>query len=715
VKKLTLMLIAFCMLFSTTYAYNLTKVIRGTKLITVADSGDKVTVRYNDIVGYTFNGWTATGITLTNPNSKSVQITMPENNVTLTANMGVTNYSIVYNLQGGTGNNPTSYTIIDTVTLTAPVREGYIFTGWTGSNGMIPQKTVIIPKGSTGSKLYTANWIENSYTLTTTINNVKEVTTREAGESITLNANTEEGYVFTGWDALGITLEDTTLSTITFIMPENDVEIKATYLEAYTLTTIIDDVEEITQRKAGESVTVIAVTSEGCTFVNWNATGITLEDTTSSTITFIMPENNVEIEAIYHLHDYDDATCTEVARCSICGATSGSALGHDYGEATCTDIATCKRCGATSGSALGHSYKGTRTCNVNGSTDSVQCIRCSATENQTCIHTYTITAGPTTNGTITLSATTVLAGGSATATITPNDRYLVSGVTVNGTSKGTITSYTFSNVTSNQTINATFSLSNVAPNTPKIKVVDWTTTTITFDLSGTDPDGDTVTYDVYVGGSKNGSTTLSSYTASGLTHATKYEYYVIAKDPSGATATSIVDTQYTNCNGTGRSHSTSSCDGKCYTCSGTGSVICTETELVCEYCYGYGTRNGDHTGWYSETTDYGCEHGTTNYAEGCSDCSYYYWDSGCHQCGTYDSEAMYSGEMCQEDCPCDGGKVCSIHFESGEHTTECTICNGEKWCTHKQTTSHRYCDHYSTTTLTSHTYCKHDKMEEHPL
>ncbi len=77
-----------------------------------------------------------------------------------------TEYKIDYNLDSGkVSGNPTGYTV-DTlpITLKNPTRNGYTFTGWTGSNGNTPQKTVIITKGNTGDKSYTANWskIESS-------------------------------------------------------------------------------------------------------------------------------------------------------------------------------------------------------------------------------------------------------------------------------------------------------------------------------------------------------------------------------------------------------------------------------------------------------------------------------------------------------------------------------------------------------------------------
>ncbi len=72
-------------------------------------------------------------------------------------------------------------------------------------------------------------------------------------------------------------------------------------------------------------------------------------------------------------------------------------------------------------------------------------------------NTYTITASAGTNGSISPSGTTTVnGGGSQTYTITPATGYLIASVTVDGTSAGTVSSYTFSNVTANHTIAATF-------------------------------------------------------------------------------------------------------------------------------------------------------------------------------------------------------------------------------------------------------------------
>ena len=72
-------------------------------------------------------------------------------------------YSITYDLTGGHlldgEDNPTSYYYESySFTLNNPVRDGYLFTGWTGSNGNTPELTVTINRGSGGDRTYIANW-----------------------------------------------------------------------------------------------------------------------------------------------------------------------------------------------------------------------------------------------------------------------------------------------------------------------------------------------------------------------------------------------------------------------------------------------------------------------------------------------------------------------------------------------------------------------------
>ena len=49
---------------------------------------------------------------------------------------------IFYDLDGGTANNPTKIAKGESFTLQPPVKEGYVFVGWIGSNGISPEQDV---------------------------------------------------------------------------------------------------------------------------------------------------------------------------------------------------------------------------------------------------------------------------------------------------------------------------------------------------------------------------------------------------------------------------------------------------------------------------------------------------------------------------------------------------------------------------------------------
>ena len=112
---------------------------------------------------------------------------------------------ITYNLDGGTANNKTSYNIeTATFTLSNPTKNGYVFVGWTGSNGTTKQTNVSIAKGSTGNKSYTANWTPIKWTVkydanggTGTMSDSSH--TYEGGTHFNKNAFSKKGYSFDGW------------------------------------------------------------------------------------------------------------------------------------------------------------------------------------------------------------------------------------------------------------------------------------------------------------------------------------------------------------------------------------------------------------------------------------------------------------------------------------------------------------------------------------
>ena len=145
--------------------------------------------------GYTWKNWISSDAELI-PNSdiQNYNIKMPDSDITLTAEATLNIYTIIYDLSNGQLEegitNPVEYTVeTENFTLNNPIRIGYTFEGWTGSNGETPNKIVTIEKGTTGNKTFIANWISNKDTKYT----VEVYEMNFDGEYIKVSSKEEKG------------------------------------------------------------------------------------------------------------------------------------------------------------------------------------------------------------------------------------------------------------------------------------------------------------------------------------------------------------------------------------------------------------------------------------------------------------------------------------------------------------------------------------------
>ena len=264
------------------------------------------TIKYasNTPTGYDFKGFSTSNSTSL-PASLSTTKSVTASKVGGTANTTyyayylATQYTITYELNGGSGTmTPTTYNIeTATFSLPTPTRSGYTFKGWYENASFTGTAVTQIAKGTTGNKTFYAKWEENDetkYNVTavadpTTGGTVTPATATlmgvNSGGSITATPN--EGYEFTKWSlksgygyfgATGTNSSSTTANTI--FRPTQACTIKATFTEIQrtikvTSTNASYGTVSPTTVKAGvvtPSANITATPEEGYEFNGWSVT-----------------------------------------------------------------------------------------------------------------------------------------------------------------------------------------------------------------------------------------------------------------------------------------------------------------------------------------------------------------------------------------------------------------------------------------------------------
>ena len=118
-------------------------------------------------------------------------------------------YTITLDTNGGAAMSPINYTVTDSVTLrNPPDRPGYEFSGWVlDGSGQFPSTPMIIPAGSTGDRLYKAEWRVATYTITyvshgKVINRVQYTINNRV--LFSKPEKDDPGYTFAGWQIDGV-------------------------------------------------------------------------------------------------------------------------------------------------------------------------------------------------------------------------------------------------------------------------------------------------------------------------------------------------------------------------------------------------------------------------------------------------------------------------------------------------------------------------------
>ena len=268
--------------------------------------GKPVVVKADEIEGKRFDHWEIVSgkVILNDLNAPETMFTMPETAVEITA---------VYNdLHAITVNNGTANVkeavIGDTVKIKAESREGYVFDRWEVSYGDVvvddknaEETTFTMPDSmvvlTARYKALQSITLENGKAYA----GGEEITTAKKGTEVAIKADNLDGKVFDHWEIVSgnVTLKDANKAETSFTMPAESISLKAVYNTIHSIHTTFCTADPASAI-VGTEITVTAETREGYEFDGWAVSdGVELYDEDGLTAKFIMPDDDVTIEAKY--------------------------------------------------------------------------------------------------------------------------------------------------------------------------------------------------------------------------------------------------------------------------------------------------------------------------------------------------------------------------------------------------------------------------------
>ena len=127
-------------------------VVDGEVYSTINTNGEEVIKTPENPIkeGYTFDGWFWDKEVWEKPFTANSLLDEPiSSDMSVYAKFNAIEYDITYNLDGGTHNNPLSYTIEDSIVLSDAEKTGYSFVGWYSDSNWTT-KVETISAGTTG-------------------------------------------------------------------------------------------------------------------------------------------------------------------------------------------------------------------------------------------------------------------------------------------------------------------------------------------------------------------------------------------------------------------------------------------------------------------------------------------------------------------------------------------------------------------------------------
>ena len=287
---------------------------KGTATPSFAKEGTEINITADFIPGRKFECWDvlSANVTLADKNNRTTTFNMPAGEVQVEAKYKALQ-SITVNDGTYTVNGATTTEAVkgDKIVATAnPAPEGEKFAGWNvvGVEGLTDEQKAASPiefempkNGVALTAQYKTlhNIVVNKGTYTVNGTDDKQAV---EGDKIAIKAAERPGYQFVRWEVVpdNVTITGVNNEEATFIMPNENVELKARYNKLYTIT-VDGGHADVTSALTGKEITVDADVPDGKKFMGWKADGITLTPAQqqSKHITFFMPEGNVTLTAEY--------------------------------------------------------------------------------------------------------------------------------------------------------------------------------------------------------------------------------------------------------------------------------------------------------------------------------------------------------------------------------------------------------------------------------
>ena len=243
--------------------------------------------------GYTFTGWVDESSQAVSSNGTW----NVDSSKTLTATWEITQYSITYELDGGTNNpsNPATYNYeSDSINLADPSKTGYTFLGWYTTSTFDPESVITsIANHSTGDKKLYAKWEIITYSITYELNGgtngANPATYSYEDSTISLKDPSKTGYSFQGWFTTSTFEEESVITSI----PNHSIGNITLYAKweivNYSITYELNDGTNNPSNPSSftyesDAITLLNPSKYGYAFVGWYTTSTFEEESVITTI-----------------------------------------------------------------------------------------------------------------------------------------------------------------------------------------------------------------------------------------------------------------------------------------------------------------------------------------------------------------------------------------------------------------------------------------------